>query len=548
MSNHQQQPIQLEKASFEFLEEDAQKLAALGYKQEFKREFNSLSLFCFAFSMMGVLASVSASINFPMSHGGPVSMVWGWLTAASFVMPVALMLAELCSSMPTTGGLYYFAAKLSMRSDKDLGWMPLVVWFTAWVNVVGNVALVASIDWSLTQMVFAWVTLVTDGAFVPTFEQILGLYFAFLVLHGIIGSLPTKILAAINNFYVLLNLVATVVVIVCLYALPSKRNSASYVFTHYDNSYSGWNDGFSYILGMLNAMWTLCGYGACCNIAEECRDAARAGPRAIITSVISTVIAGWLILLAATFAVTDLDAALNSDFGMPMIQIMYTSCGKSATLGLWMLVILVQLFTGSSAVIATSRVIFAFSRDGGLPFSRWWSIVNSSTQTPINAVWLNVLGSALLGLLGFIDQAALDAIFNLASIGIYIAYGIPIFCRITIGRHRFEPGPFHLGRWSTVIGSIACAWTCFIVVSFLFPYEKPVTSTNMNYAVVVLGAIITFAGIWFAVDARKWFKGPRMTIDNDILNAVSVEASSTTQTEDCSFMFDTKDEKFITKA
>ncbi|KAI9491946.1 amino acid transporter [Zychaea mexicana] len=532
------QPAQLEKASFEFLEEDAQKLAALGYKQEFKREFNSLSLFCFAFSMMGVLASVSASIVFPMSHGGPVSMIWGWLTAASFVMSVALMLAELCSSMPTTGGLYYFAASLSVKSDKELGWMPLIVWLTGWFNVIGNVALVASIDWSLTQMVFAWVTLATDFSFVPTFKHMLGLYFAFLVLHGIIGSLPTKILAAINNFYVLLNLVATVVVIVCLFVLPSERNSGSFVFTHFDNATSGWNDGFSYILGMLDAMWTLCGYGAACNIAEECRDASRAGPRAIIMSVVSTVVAGWLILLAATFSVADINEALNSELGMPMIQIMYTSCGKQATLGLWMLVILVQLFTGSSAVIATSRVIFAFSRDGALPFSKLWDSVNSYTQTPVNAVWINVLGSALLGLLGFIDQAALDAVFNLASIGIYIAYGIPIFCRITIGRSKFKPGPFSLGKWSIPVGSIACAWICFIVVSFLFPYEMPVTASNMNYAVVVLGAIITFAGIWYAVDARKWFKGPRITIETDVLNVVSAEQEAD------SFVFNTKDEKF----
>ncbi|KAI8146083.1 amino acid/metabolite permease [Fennellomyces sp. T-0311] len=536
-------PAQLEKASFEFLEEDAQKLAALGYKQEFKREFNSLSLFCFAFSMMGVLASVSASINFPMSHGGPVSMIWGWLTAASFVMSVALMLGELCSSMPTTGGLYYFAAKMSMRSDTDMKFMPLVTWMTGWFNVVGNVALVASIDWSLTQMVFAWVTLATDFRFQPTFEQMLGLYFGFLILHGIIGSLPTKILAVINNFYVLLNLVATVIVIICLFAIPSERNTGSFVFTTWDNSYSGWNDGFSYVLGMLNAMWTLCGYGAACNIAEECRDASRAGPRAIIMSVVSTVIAGWLILLAATFSVSDIDAALNSDLGMPMIAIMYTSCGKQATLGLWMLVILVQLFTGSSAVIATSRVIFAFARDGALPFAKLWDTVNSHTQTPVNAVWLNVLGSALLGLLGFIDQAALDAVFNLASIGIYIAYGIPIFCRITIGRNRFEPGPFNLGRWSTLVGSIACAWIGFIVVSFLFPYEVPVTPTNMNYAVVVLGAIITFAGIWFAVDARKWFRGPRITIENEVFNVITGDQATTEGTQISSFSSSYKDEK-----
>lgn len=81
-----QEPSRVEKQSFEIMEEDSQALARLGYKQEFKREFNSLSLFCFAFSMMGVLASVSASINFPLSHGGPVSVIWGWLVASTFVI------------------------------------------------------------------------------------------------------------------------------------------------------------------------------------------------------------------------------------------------------------------------------------------------------------------------------------------------------------------------------------------------------------------------------------------------------------------------------
>lgn len=318
-------------------------------------------------------------------------------------------------------------------------------------------------------MIFAEVTLATDFQFVATFEQTLGLYFAILVFHGVIESLPTHFLASINNFYVLLNLVATIVVIICLFALPTQRNSASHVFTHFDTSMtSGWsNNGFAYILGMLDAMWTLCGYSAACNIAEECRDAARAGPRAIVTSVVSTVVAGWLILLAATFSVANIQDALNSELGMPMAQIMYTSSGKAAALGLWLLVILVQLFTGSSAVIGTSRAIFAFARDGALPWAKVWETINSYTQTPVNAVWLNVLCSALLGLLGFIDQAALNAVFNLASIGIYIAYGIPILCRITIGRHQFEPGPFNLGRWSLPVGYVACAWILFITVAFL---------------------------------------------------------------------------------
>ncbi|KAI8069373.1 amino acid transporter [Gongronella butleri] len=507
---------ELEKAEFQIETEDALVLASLGYKQEFKREFNSLSLFCVAFSIMGVLASVSASLQYPMSLGSSASMVYGWPVASLFVICVALSLAELCSAMPAGGGVYFYASKMSQGSgDAGERRMALITWMTGWFNVLGNVALVASIDWSLTQMIFAEVTLATDNAFVPTTAQCLGLYYAILVVHGLVGSLPTQILAVVNNFYVLLNLVSTVVVIVCLFALPSERNSAEWVFTHYDASPSGWNAGFAFFLGMLNAVWTMSGYAGAANIAEESRNANRAGPKAIILSVISTAVAGWLLLLAVCFSVKDVDAVLSSPLQMPMAQVMYDACGKQATLGLWFLVILVQLFTGSAAVIATSRVIFAFSRDNGIPMARWWKKVNKTTQTPINAVWLNILGSALLGLLGLISMTVLNAVFNLASISLYISYAIPIFCRITIGRKHFVPGPFHLGRWATPIGAIASLWTLFISVIFLFPYSLPVTPTNANYAVAVLGLIILLAGTWFALSAKNWFRGPLATVEYD---------------------------------
>lgn len=128
---------------------------------------------------------------------------------------------------------------------------------------------------------------------------------------------------------------------------------------------------------------------------------------------------------------------------------------------------------GSATVVAASRVIFAFSRDNALPFSRLWKKVSPYTHTPVNAVWMLVTCSAVLCCLGFIAISALNAVFNVASIGLYVSYTIPIFCRITIGRDNFVPGPFSLGKWSVPIGTVACLWVAFISIIFLLYVHFP---------------------------------------------------------------------------
>ncbi|CAO3679257.1 unnamed protein product [Umbelopsis ramanniana] len=511
-----------ERGNIETLDEDAKQLRSMGYKQEFKREFNAVSIFCFSFSIMGVLASVSSTINFPMLSGGPVAMVYGWILGSCMVMCVALCMAELVSAWPSSGGLYFFAARLSQDHNNGK-WTPIVTWMTGWFNIIGNMALVASIDYTLSTMVVAEVAIATDFAYTPTFAHTYGIYAAILFLHGMMGSLPTRWLARVNKVYVYFNMASTVVVIVCLFVMAPQKNSAEWVFTHFDADTVGWPAGMAFMLGLIDVMWTLTGYDCAAHLSEECKNASTAAPRAIVQSVSSVAITGWVLILAIAFTVPSIDDALASATGMPMAQILYVNCGKPATLVLWLCVILVQFFTGSATVVAASRVIFAFARDNALPFSKYWKKINVFTHTPINAVWALISCSAALGCLGFINLSALNAVFNVASIGLYISYTIPIFCRITIGRKSFVPGPFSLGKWAVPLGTVACLWVTFISVIFLFPSELPVTPLTMNYAVVVIGIIVIGAGLWFAIDARKWFHGPVINVDD---SSVSSETAS----------------------
>ena len=130
--------------------------------------------------------------------------------------------------------------------------------------------------------------------------------------------------------------------------------------------------------------------------------------------------------------------------------------------------IVAQLFCGMSSVTANSRMIYAFSRDGALPGSRFWHRVNPRTRTPTNAIWLAAGGAFLLGLPYLWNETAYAAVTSIAVIGLYIAYVLPTYLRLRLGE-SFERGPWHLGRWSGASAWIAVTWVVLHHVLFMLP-------------------------------------------------------------------------------
>src|SRR5205823_803895 len=209
-------------------------------------------------------------------------------------------------------------------------------------------------------------------------------------------------------------------------------------------------------------------------------DAARSGPRGIVMSILVSLAAGWVLLIGVTFAIQSYDGALNSATGVPPAQIFIDSIGNTGGKLLLLIVIGAQLFCGMSSVTANSRMIYAFSRDGALPFSEFWHRVNKRTRTPTNAVWLAAAGAFVLGLPYLWNYASYAAVTSVAVIGLYIAYVLPTLLRLRQGE-RFRRGPWHLGRWSRPVGIAAVAWVCFITALFMLPQASPVKWANFNY-------------------------------------------------------------------
>jgi amino acid permease (GABA permease) len=483
------------------LSSDEEKLHQLGYAQELRRRMSGFSNFAVSFTIISILSGCLTLYGNAMNVGGPVMIIWGWIIVGVMTLFVGLAMAEVCSSFPTAGGLYYWAAKLA--PSNGAAW----AWFTGWFNFLGQVAVTAGIDFGCAFFINAFVELQWGWAATPGHTILI--YAGVLALHGLLNQFGIRLVSLLNDVSVWWHIVGVLIIVGVLAFAPTHHQSASFVFGHFVNN-TGWKSVF-YVapLGLLLAQYTFTGYDASAHMTEETHNAARSGPRGIVLSIVVSLIAGWILLIGLTFAIQNYNGELGSKTGVPPAQIFIDA--TSLTVGKLLLLIAIgaQLFCGMSSVTANSRMIYAFSRDGALPGSRLWHRVNKRTRTPTNAIWLAAGFAFILALPDLWNTAAYGAVTSIAVIGLYIAYVLPTFLRLRQGAN-FQRGPWHLGRWSKPIGIIAVVWVVIISILFVLPVFSPITLADFNYTIVAVIVVVGFAGIYWMVSAKNWFTGPRV--------------------------------------
>jgi amino acid permease (GABA permease) len=478
---------------------DEQELHRLGYAQELRRHMSGFNNFAVSFTIISILSGCLTLYGTGMNSGGPVIITWGWPFVGLMTLLVGLAMAEVCSSFPTAGGLYYWSAKLA--PENPAAWS----WFTGWFNFLGQVAVTAGIDFGAAFFLNALLDL--QWGFDTRPWHTIVLFAAILALHGIINQFGVDLIAKLNNVSVWWHITGVLIIVGVLAFVPSHHQSASWVFGHFANN-TGWSSKFYVLLlGLLLAQYTFTGYDASAHMTEETRSAATAGPRGIVTSILVSLVAGWVLLIGITFAIQHYSGEATA--AVPAAQVFIDAVGSTGGKLLLLVAIGAQLFCGMSSVTANSRMIYAFSRDGALPGSSIWHRINPKTRTPTNAIWLAAGGALILGLPYLWNNTAYVAVTSIAVIGLYIAYVTPTLLRLRLGS-RFQPGPWHLGKWSRPIGIAAVAWVVIITILFMLPTSSPITGSDFNYTVVAVAAVLGFAGIWWLVSARKWFTGPKV--------------------------------------
>ena len=506
------------------LSADEQRLAELGYKQELKRGWSGFSNFAFSFSIISILAGCFTTYGQAWINGGPVAISIGWPVISVFILLVAFSMSELASAMPTAGGIYYWASKLG-----GAGWG----WFTGWFNLIGLVAVTASVDYAAATFLNS--TLSFYGAHIlgvnfattsvqSALHHTFVLFVLLLTIHALVNIFSSPLVALFTRISVWWHVIGVVAIIVLLIAVPSHHQSFSFVFGHRINL-SGFNHSMYWFyilpLGFLLTMYTITGYDASAHISEETHAAAEAAPKGVWRSVFYSAVFGWAVLLALTFAATHVSQI--SAAGGTSQTIIETALSSAAAKAVLVISTVGQIFCGMACVTSASRMTFAFSRDGAVPGHNLWRRLNKH-RTPTWAVAFVAVFALIITIPAYKGNhaglpVAFLAVTSISVIGLYIAYTIPVYLRWRMG-DAFEPGPWTLGRKYKWVNLIAIVWVAICVVIFCLPFTPaavPFSSTfswsAVNYAPLVTIAVMAAVTIWYAVSARHTFTGPVRTVD-----------------------------------
>jgi amino acid transporter len=492
------------------VDEDTRQLHGLGYAQELYRSMGGFQNFAISFTIISILAGCLTSYSIAFNQGGPVAITWGWLIVGLFCIFVALALAEIASTYPTAGGLYFWASRLGS---------PAWGWFTGWFNLVGQIAVTAAIGWGCALFMTSLLNLL--WSYPNSYGWIYFLYGMIMLGAGIINMFKVPITAFLNTISAWWHMVGVVVVVFILAIVPDHHQSITYVFgqTVNNSGFGGhsWLHGifiYVFLTGILMAQYTITGYDASAHMSEETQQASMGAAWGIVMSVVVSVIFGFILLLAVTFAIPSTSGAAAAGLYV-VTYIWQTSMGTHWAEFLLFIAVVAQCFCTIASVTSASRMMFAFSRDGAVPGHRYWRRVSKADRVPVYTVWAICILAFLLTMptlwFGYTGYAASTAV---AVIGLYIAFVLPIILRLRAGE-SFERGAWSLGRHYKWVDWIAILWIGFISIVFFapfafagIPWNKGFDWNLFNYTIVMVGSAFVLFGGWYVLSAHKWFKGP----------------------------------------
>ncbi|EEQ84987.1 hypothetical protein RJZ56_006695 [Blastomyces dermatitidis] len=485
-------------------------LEKMGYKGELPRHLGMMSVLGLSFAIMAAPFGLSTTLYINLVDGLSVTILWGWVFVTLISIAIAASLAEICSVYPTAGGVYYWSAMLSTKE-----WAPLMSFIDGWLTLVGNWTVTLSINFSGGQLILSAISLWRED-FVPNEWQTILMFWAVMLVCALVNVFGARYLDLINKVCIYWTAASVVIIMVTLLSMAKQKNHASFVFGHFDASTSGWPSGWAFFVGLLQAAYTLTGYGMVAAMCEETQNPHREVPKAIVLSVVAAGITGLAYILPVLFVLPPVELLRAVANGQPIGLLFKTVTGSAAGgFGLLFLILGIQLFAGIGALTAASRCTYAFARDGAIPGSRLWRRVSKRFDVPLWGLILSTLVDCLLGLIFFGSSAAFNSFTGVATICLSASYGVPILVSVVRGRQKVRNAPFSLGRFGYAINMVAVSWITLAIALFCMPISLPVTASTMNYASVVFAGFATISVFWYFVRARKEFTGPPIMLEGE---------------------------------
>jgi amino acid transporter len=470
-------------------------LEKMGYKQELSRRMGAFSNFAISFSIICVLAGGITAFPQALGAGGGISIGLGWPVGALFALLVAAAMSQIASSYPTAGGLYHWSSILGGK-----GWG----WATAWFNFLGLIFVVASVNFGVWDPFFK--TLIAPLVGIDPAGLGWGHQTAFIAAitasQALLNHRFPKLTTKLTDISGYLILVLVVVLIGSLLAYSKTPFDFGRLFTYHNYTGaegSSWprieNSGLVFLAGLLLTIYTITGFDASAHTSEETHDAARVVPKGIMTSVAWSALFGFLLISTFVLVIPDITEGVKQGLGFfdAVLHILPTPLRIVLGIG----IVLVNYLCALAGLTSTSRMGYAFARDGGLPASALLKRVHDTHKTPVAAVWV----AATLVVLATLYGGAFVILSTGCAVFLYLSYVMPVAAGIFAeGKTWNHKGPFDLKAFSKPIAILAVLGGLILaVVGSIPPNEK------VFYLIVGLSA--TLAITWWG-GVRTRFQGP----------------------------------------
>jgi amino acid transporter len=496
------------------MSEDEKVLHGMGYAQELSRRMGPFQSFAISFSIICIISGGFGSYPIAMSTGGPWSLTIGWIIGGVFALVVAASLGQIASSYPTAGGLYHWSSILGGRF-----WG----WATAWINLLGLFFVVPAVNVFLylfcKDLLFGTL-LGWDVSGWGTWTQIWSVV-ALTVAQGALNHFGIKLTTMLTDMsgYIIL-VVTAILIIMFLMAAPSFDFSKAFTFVNNTGALGGnvspqVGNLMAMIIGLLYPLFTITGFDASAHTAEETRDARNTVHKGMLHSVFWSLVFGFVLILAMVMATPDTTAAAASGWvsfnNLFIATIMPSFLGKLMMVG----VIISNFLCALAAVTSTSRMIYAFARDGGLPASKLLATVSPTYRTPTAAIWATVIVTSLLTAITT-PLGAFAALSTGCAMYLYISYAMPIVAGLFAeGKTWKEYGSFRLGGMSKLFAIIVGIGAVVVTIAghIFVPSIQADATAGTSYVPGLWVYSVAFAvllGLFWLLSESKRFKGPPM--------------------------------------
>ncbi|KQS97845.1 MULTISPECIES: amino acid permease [unclassified Rhizobium] len=482
--------------------EDLKVLHSMGYAQELERRMSSFSNFAVSFSIICILSGGINSLAQATSGAGGAAIGIGWPVGCFVSLVFAVAMAQISSAYPTAGGLYHWGSILGNR---------FTGWVTAWFNLLGLVTVLGAINVG-TYYFFM-------GSFgTPYFglEDSTTVRILFLVvitgLQALVNHMGIGLTAKLTDFSgYLIFATAILLSVVCLAAADTYEFGRLFTFSNYSGEAGGnvWpatSGTWVFLLGLLLPIYTITGYDASAHTSEETVKAATSVPRGMVSSVLWSALFGYIMLCSFVLMLPNMDEAAKQGWNV-FFWGMDSQVNPLVKDILYLAILVSQWLCGLATVTSVSRMIFAFSRDGGLPASKALAKVSPTYRTPVAAIWTGSILSVLFvwgsSLVTIGETPVYTIVVSCTVIFLFFSFAIPITLGLFAwGTSKWDKmGPWNLGEG--VFKLFAVLTILAMILIFVLGVQPP----NDPALYVTVGFLILTGIVWFGFEKRR-FRGP----------------------------------------